>query len=77
MFVITTAFALSLLGLSANTQPINLTAPGVTTIEDDFEMSDLVTDPFPSFNPSAVMAVTSPDVGPISPGQTLSMQLVT
>ena len=64
MFVITTAFALSLLGLSANTQPINLTAPGVTTIEDDFEMSDLVTDPFLPSTPPPSWLLPPPMLAP-------------
>jgi hypothetical protein len=74
MFLLTTAFALSLLGLFANAQPIDNTAVGISAIEADFEISDLVPDLLPSFNPSALMTVTFPGVGPISPGQNLSMQ---
>jgi phosphatidylethanolamine-binding protein len=74
MFLLTTAFALSLLDLFANAQPIDNTAMGISAIEADFKISDLVPDLLPSFNPSALMTVTFPGVGPISPGQNLSMQ---
>ena len=74
MFLLTTAFTLSLLGLFANTQPIDNTAAGISAIEADFKNYDLVPDLLPSFNPSALMTVTFPGVGPISPGQNLSMQ---
>ena len=40
------------------------------------EIFNLVPDLLPSFNPSALMTVTFPGVGPISPGQNLSMQQV-
>jgi len=76
MFLLTTAFALSFLGLFANTQPIDYTALGITATEAHFKISDLVPDLLPSFNPSALMTVTFPGVGPISPGQNLSMQQV-
>ena len=76
MFLLTTAFALSLLGLFANAQPIDTTAAGISAIEADFKNSDLIPDLLPSFNPSALMTVTFPGVGPISPGQNLSMQQV-
>jgi hypothetical protein len=73
-FLLTSAFALSLLGLCANAQPIDHTALCINPIEAHFEISDFVPDLLPSFNPSALMTVTFPGVGPISPGQTLSMQ---
>ena len=47
---------------------------GITATEDHFESSDLVPDLLPSFNPCALMTVTFPGVGPISPGQNLSRQ---
>jgi phosphatidylethanolamine-binding protein (PEBP) family uncharacterized protein len=74
MFLLTSAFALSFLGLFANAQPVCNTAMGITATEDHFESSDLVPDLLPSFNPSALMTVTFPGVGPISPGQNLSTQ---
>jgi phosphatidylethanolamine-binding protein (PEBP) family uncharacterized protein len=74
MFLLTTAFALSFLGLFANAQPIDNTAAGITAIEASFKNADLVPDLLSSFNPSALMTVTFPGVGPISPGQNLSMQ---
>jgi phosphatidylethanolamine-binding protein (PEBP) family uncharacterized protein len=76
MFLLTTTFALSLLGLFANAKPIDHTAHGISTIEADFKTFDLVPDLIPSFKPSALMTVTFPGVGPISPGQNLSMQQV-
>jgi hypothetical protein len=42
MFLLTSAFALSLLGLFANAQPIDHTALGINTIEAHFEISDHV-----------------------------------
>jgi len=74
MFLLTTAFALSFLGLFADAQPIDNSALGITAIQADFESADLVPDLLPSFNPSALMTVTFPGVGPISPGQNLSVQ---
>jgi len=74
MFLFTTAFALSFLGLFAKSQPIEHPALGITAIETQFETSDLIPDLLPSFNPSALMTVTFSGVGPISPGQNLSMQ---
>jgi hypothetical protein len=74
MFLLTTAFALSFLGRFANAQPIGYTAMGITAIEDHFQSADLVPGLLPSFNPSALMTVTFPGVGPISPGQNLSRQ---
>jgi phosphatidylethanolamine-binding protein (PEBP) family uncharacterized protein len=74
MFLLTTTFALPLLGLFANAQPIDHTALGISATEADFENSGLVPELLPSFNPSALMTVTFPGVGPISPGQNLSMQ---
>ena len=77
MFLLTTAFALSLLaGLFANAQPIGHTARSITDIQTDFMNAGLVPDLLPSLNPSALMTVAFPGVGPISPGQNLSMQQV-
>ena len=77
MFLLTTAFALSLLaGLFANAQPIGHTALSITDIQADFKNAGLVPDLLPSLNPSALMTVTFPGVGSISPGQNLSMQQV-
>src|SRR6267154_4276283 len=77
MFLLTTAFALSFLGLFANAQLSNCTvsATNITDIRDHFESADLVVpDLLPSFNPSALMTVTFSGVGPISPGQNLSTE---
>jgi hypothetical protein len=76
MFLLTTAFALSLLGLFTNAQPIGHTARSITDIQADFENAGLVPDLLPSLNPSALMTVAFPGVGPISPGQNLSLQQV-
>ena len=76
MFLLITAFALPLLGLWANARPIDDTVPGITSIEDQFQSGDLVPELLASFNPSAVMNVTFPGVGPISAGQNLSVQQV-
>ena len=74
MMFLTTAFALSLLGLFVNANPIgHHTASGITAIEDHFKRAGIVPDLLPSFNPSAVMTVSFPDVGHISPGQKLSL----
>jgi len=56
-----------------NAQPTGCTSLGIIAIEALFDNSDLAFDLLPSFNPSAVMIVTIPGVGPISPGLTLSM----
>src|SRR6267154_2064631 len=63
MFLLTTAFALSVLGFFANAQPIDNTALGISTIEADFKTFDLVPDLLPSFNPSALMTVDARAVG--------------
>ena len=76
MFRLTIAFGLPFLGLFAIAQPIDTTPQGITAIEAQFKNADLVPDLLPSFNPSALMTVTFPGVGPISPGQNLSMQQV-
>ena len=76
MFLLTIAFGLPFLGLFANAQPIDNTAHGITAIKAQFKNADLVPDLLPSFNPSALMTVTFPGVGPISAGQNLSMPQV-
>ena len=77
MFPLTTALGLSFLSLFANAQPIDHTALGIHVTEAHFKNASLVPDLLPSFNPSALMVVTFPGVGPISPGQNLSMQQTT
>ena len=74
MFLLTTAFALSIPSFFANALPIDGMAPGVAAIETHFKNFGIVPDILPSFNPSALMTVTFPGVGPISPGQNLSME---
>ena len=48
----------------------------IADVEADFNSTGLVPGLVPSFNPSAVMTVTFPGVGNISPGQNLSVQQV-
>jgi phosphatidylethanolamine-binding protein (PEBP) family uncharacterized protein len=74
MLLLTTAFALPFLGLFANAQPIDNTPQDISAIQADFKNFGLVPDLLPSFNPSALMTVTFPGVGAISPGQNLSIQ---
>ena len=81
MFPLTTAFtALSFLGTLVNalpiTRPTNDIAIGIAAIKAHFTNADLVPSLLPSFDPSAVMTVTFPGVGPISPGQSLSIPQV-
>jgi phosphatidylethanolamine-binding protein (PEBP) family uncharacterized protein len=76
MLLLTNAFALSLLGLFANAQPIDHTAMSIADVEADFNSAGLVPGLVPSFNPSALMTVTFPGVGTISPGQNFSVQQV-
>ena len=78
MFLLTTTFTLSIISLFANAYriPIGYSAPRINAIEDNFKNSGLVPDLLPSFSPSAAMNVTFPGVGPISPGQNLSIQQV-
>ncbi|KAN0118330.1 Phosphatidylethanolamine-binding protein PEBP [Russula decolorans] len=68
-----TTLALSFLGLLANAKSSDDTALGIAAIQAHFKNADIVPDLLPSFNPSAIMNVAFPGVGPISPGQNLSM----
>jgi phosphatidylethanolamine-binding protein (PEBP) family uncharacterized protein len=76
MFLLTAASVLSLLGLFANAQPIDNTGLGIAGIETAFKNAQLVPELLPSFSPSALMNITFPGVGLISPGQNLSIQQV-
>jgi phosphatidylethanolamine-binding protein len=76
MFLLATAFALSSLCLFTNAAPTKDTALGIAAIEAHFENSKIVPELIPSFTPSAIMTVTFPGVGAISPGQNLSMNQV-
>jgi hypothetical protein len=73
VFLLATTFALSFLGLLANSKSSDDTALGIAAIQAHFKNADIVPDLLPSFNPSAIMNVAFPGVGPISPGQNLSM----
>jgi phosphatidylethanolamine-binding protein len=74
VYFLATAVALSFLGLLTNASSSDDTALGIASIEANFKNADIVPDLLPSFNPSAIMNVAFPGVGPISPGQNLSMQ---
>lgn len=74
MFLLTTAFAVPFLGLFTYAQPVDHTALGIAETEARFKDAGLVPDLLPSLNSSALMTVTFPGVGRISPGQNLSMQ---
>jgi hypothetical protein len=74
MFLLATTLALSLLGSLVNAQSANDTALGIAAIKAHFANADLVPSLLSSFAPTAVMTVTFPGVGAISPGQNLSMQ---
>jgi phosphatidylethanolamine-binding protein len=73
VFLLATTLALSFLGLVANGKSSDDTALGIAAIQAHFKNVDIVPDLLPSFNPSAIMNVAFPGVGPISPGQNLSM----
>src|SRR5258708_8182727 len=75
MFLLASAFVLSSLDLFTNAAPTN-TALGLSAIEAHFQNCKIVPDLLPSFTPSAIMTVTFPGVGAISPGQNLSMNQV-
>ena len=74
VFLLATTLALSFLGLLANAKSSDDIALGIAAIEAHFKNADIVPDLLPAFNPSAIMNVAFPGVGPISPGQDLSMQ---
>ena len=74
VFLLATTLALSFLSLLADAKSSDDTALGIAAIQAHFRNADIVPDLLPSFNPSAIMNVAFPGVGPISPGQNLSMQ---
>jgi phosphatidylethanolamine-binding protein (PEBP) family uncharacterized protein len=74
MFILATTLALSSLGTLVNAQSTNDTALGIAAIKAQFTSADLVPALLPSFDPTALMTVTFPSVGAISPGQNLSVQ---
>ena len=75
VFLLAPTLALSFLGLLTNAKSSDDTALGIAAIQAHFKNADIVPDLLPSFNPSAtIMNVAFPGVGPISPGQNLSMQ---
>jgi len=71
MFLLATTFALSCLSSLVNAQD---TALGIAAIEAHFKNADLVPSLLSSFTPTALMTVTFPDVGAISPGQSLTKE---
>jgi hypothetical protein len=73
MFLLATTFALSFLGPLVNAQSTNDTALGIAAIEAHFTNADLVPSLLSSFTPTALMTVTFPGGGAISPGQNLTM----
>jgi phosphatidylethanolamine-binding protein (PEBP) family uncharacterized protein len=72
VFLLATTLALSFLGLLAKSS--DDTALGIAAIQAHFKNADIAPFLLPTFNPSAIMNVAFSGVGPISPGQTLSMQ---
>jgi phosphatidylethanolamine-binding protein (PEBP) family uncharacterized protein len=74
MFILATTLALSLLGTLVNVQSTNDTAWGIAAIKAHFTNADLIPALLPTFDPTALMTVTFPSVGAISPGQNLSVQ---
>jgi phosphatidylethanolamine-binding protein len=74
MFLLATTFALSFLGSLVNAQSANDTALGIAAIEAHFKNADLVPSLLSSFTPTALMTVTFPNVGAISPGQSLTKE---
>jgi hypothetical protein len=73
MFFLATAVALSFLGPLVNAQTSD-TGLGLAAIEAHFKNADLVPSLLSTFSPTAVMNLTFPNVGAISPGQNLTMQ---
>src|SRR6266852_5601125 len=74
VFLLVAKLALAFLGLQANVKSNNDTALGIAAIQAHFKNAYIVPNLLPTFNPSAIMNVAFPGVGPVSPGQTLSMQ---
>ena len=74
MFLLATTFALSFLGPLVNAQSTNDTALGIAAIEAHFTNADLVPSLLATFTPTALMTVTFPGVGAISPGQNLTRE---
>ncbi len=72
MLLFATTVALSFLGSLINAQSTNDTALGIVAIEAHFSGAQLVPSLLSTFIPSAVMNVTFPGVGAISPGQNLT-----
>jgi phosphatidylethanolamine-binding protein (PEBP) family uncharacterized protein len=68
------ATTLALSFFLANAKSSGDTALEIAAIQAHFKNAYIVPDLLPTFNPSAVMNVAFPGVGPISPGQNLSMQ---
>ena len=72
MFIISTSFALFFLGSLVKAQSTNDTSLEIAAIEAHFTGADIVPSLLASFDPSAVMTVTFPGVGAITPGQNLT-----
>jgi len=76
MFLLSTSFALYFLGSLVKAQSTNDTSLEITAIEAHFTGADIVPSLLASFDPSAVMTVTFPGVGAVSPGQNLTKDQV-
>jgi phosphatidylethanolamine-binding protein (PEBP) family uncharacterized protein len=72
MFILSTSFALCFLGSLVKAQSANDSALDILAIEAHFTGSGIVPSLLATFDPSAVMTVTFPGVGAISPGQNLT-----
>ncbi|KAF8266615.1 phosphatidylethanolamine-binding protein [Lactarius quietus] len=76
MFLLSTSFALYFLGSLVKAQSTNDTSLEIAAIEAHFTGAEIVPELLASFDPSAVMTVTFPSVGAISPGQNLTKDQV-
>jgi phosphatidylethanolamine-binding protein (PEBP) family uncharacterized protein len=76
MFLLSTSFALYFLGSLVKAQSTNDTSLQIAAIEAHFEGAEIVPSLLATFDPSAVMTVTFPGVGAISPGQNLTQDQV-
>ncbi|KAI0303374.1 phosphatidylethanolamine-binding protein [Multifurca ochricompacta] len=72
MFLLSTTLALYYLGSLVNAQSSNENAISIAAIEAHFTGAGLVPSLLSSFDPSALITVTFPGVGAISPGQSLT-----
>jgi hypothetical protein len=76
MFFLSASLALYFLGSFVNAQIIDGNALAISAIEAHFNNAGLVPSLLATFDPSAIMNVTFPGVGSISPGQNLTKDQV-